>query len=218
MAKNKLGIFVTGTDTDVGKTYISEALIKHFCRQGFQTVGMKPIAAGAEIENGRLLNADVKAIVSASNVDAPIDQINPYVFAPAIAPHIAAQQAGIEIEIEPIMSAFKVLQQQADVIVVEGAGGFLVPINETLTMGDLAKALDVGVVLVVGVRLGCISHALLTVQSIEAKGLHLIGWVANRIEANMPALEENIATLKAMIKAPCVADVAWNEEPSFSQI
>jgi dethiobiotin synthetase len=218
MAKNKLGIFVTGTDTDVGKTYISEALIKHFCRQGFQTVGMKPIAAGAEIENGRLLNADVKAIVSASNVDAPIDQINPYVFAPAIAPHIAAQQAGIEIEIEPIMSAFKVLQQQADVIVVEGAGGFLVPINETLTMGDLAKALDVGVVLVVGVRLGCISHALLTVQSIEAKGLHLIGWVANRIEPNMPALEENIATLKAMIKAPCVADVAWNEEPSFSQI
>jgi dethiobiotin synthetase len=218
MAKNKLGIFVTGTDTDVGKTYISEALIKHFCRQGFQTVGMKPIAAGAEIENGRLLNADVKAIVSASNVDAPIDQINPYVFAPAIAPHIAAQQAGIEIEIEPIMSAFKVLQQQADVIVVEGAGGFLVPINETLTMGDLAKALDVGVVLVVGVRLGCISHALLTVQSIEAKGLHLIGWVANRIEPNMPALEENIATLKAMIKAPCVADVAWNEEPSFTQI
>ena len=218
MAKNKLGIFVTGTDTDVGKTYISEALIKHFCRQGFQTVGMKPIAAGAEIENGRLLNADVKAIVSASNVDAPIDQINPYVFAPAIAPHIAAQQAGIEIEIEPIMSAFKVLQQQADVIVVEGAGGFLVPINETLTMGDLAKALDVGVVLVVGVRLGCISHALLTVQSIEAKGLHLIGWVANRIEPNRPALEENIATLKAMIKAPCVADVAWNEEPSFSQI
>jgi dethiobiotin synthetase len=85
-------------------------------------------------------------------------------------------------------------------------------------MGDLAKALDVGVVLVVGVRLGCISHALLTVQAIEAKGLHLIGWVANRIEANMPAIEENIATLKAMIKAPCVADVAWNEEPSFSQI
>jgi dethiobiotin synthetase len=218
MAKNKLGIFVTGTDTDVGKTYITKALIKHFCSQGFQTVGMKPIAAGAEIENGRLLNADVKAIVSASNVDAPIDQINPYVFAPAIAPHIAAQQVGIEIAIEPIMSAFKVLQQQADVIVVEGAGGFLVPINETLTMGDLAKALDVGVVLVVGVRLGCISHALLTVQSIEAKGLHLIGWVANRIEPNMPALEENIATLKAMIKAPCVADVAWNEEPSFSQI
>lgn len=218
MAKNKLGIFVTGTDTDVGKTYISEALIKHFCRQGFQTVGMKPIAAGAEIENGRLLNADVKAIVSASNVDAPIDQINPYVFAPAIAPHIAAQQVGIEIAIEPIMSAFKALKQQADLIVVEGAGGFLVPINETLTMGDLAKALDVSVVLVVGVRLGCISHALLTVQSIEAKGLHLIGWVANRIEPNMPAIEENIATLKAMIKAPCIADVAWNEEPSFSQI
>ncbi len=218
MAKNKLGIFVTGTDTDVGKTYISEALIKHFCRQGFQTVGMKPIAAGAEIENGRLLNADVKAIVSASNVDAPIDQINPYVFAPAIAPHIAAQQVGIEIAIEPIISAFKALQQQADVIVVEGAGGFLVPINESLTMGDLAKALDVSLVLVVGVRLGCISHALLTVQSIEAKGLHLIGWVANRIEPNMPALEENIATLKAMIKAPCVADVAWNQAPSFSQI
>jgi dethiobiotin synthetase len=217
MVKNKLNLFVTGTDTDVGKTYISQALIKHFCRQGLQAVGMKPVAAGAEIEEGRLLNVDVQAIISASNVVAPIDQINPYVFAPAIAPHIAAQQVGIEISIEPIMSAFKALQQQADVVVVEGAGGFLVPINESLTMGDLAKALNLGVLLVVGVRLGCISHALLTVQAIEAKGLHLIGWVANRIEPNMPALEENIATLKAMIKAPCIADVAWNKEPSFSQ-
>jgi dethiobiotin synthetase len=217
MVKNKINLFVTGTDTDVGKTYISQALIKHFCRQGLQAVGMKPVAAGAEIENGRLLNVDVQAIISASNVVASIDQINPYVFAPAIAPHIAAQQVGVEIAIEPIMRAFQALQQQADVVVVEGAGGFLVPINESLTMGDLAKALNVGVLLVVGVRLGCISHALLTVQAIEAKGLHLIGWVANRIEPNMPALEENIATLKTMIKAPCIADVGWKKEPSFSE-
>jgi dethiobiotin synthetase len=218
MAKNKLGFFVTGTDTDVGKTYISQALVKHFCERGFQAVGMKPVAAGAELKDGRLLNLDVQAISNASNVNAPLALINPYVFAPAIAPHIAAKQVGAEIAIEPIMDAFQALLQQSDVVVVEGAGGFLVPLNESLTMADLAKALSLPVVLVVGIRLGCINHALLTVQAIEAKGLDLVGWVANRIDPNMPALEENIATLSAMIQAPCIADVAWGNEPSFSKI
>jgi len=218
MAKNKLGFFVTGTDTDVGKTYISQALVKHFCELGFQAVGMKPVAAGAELKDGRLLNLDVQAISNASNVNAPLALINPYVFAPAIAPHIAAKQVGAEIVIEPIMDAFQALLQQADVVVVEGAGGFLVPLNESLTMADLAKALSLPVVLVVGIRLGCINHALLTVQAIEAKGLDLVGWVANRIDPNMPALEENIATLSDMIQAPCIADVAWGNEPSFSKI
>lgn len=218
MPKNKLAFFVTGTDTDVGKTYVSQALVKHFCQQGLHTVGMKPVAAGAELKDGRLMNADVQAMIDASNVSAPLAQINPFVFAPAIAPHIAAKQVGVEIALAPILKAFEALQSQADVVVVEGAGGFLVPINESLTMADLAKALNIPVVLVVGIRLGCISHALLTVQAIEAKGLHLAGWVANRIDPNMAVLEENIATLKLMIQAPCIADVSWGVAPSFSKI
>ena len=144
--------------------------------------------------------------------------INPYAFEPAIAPHIAAEQAGVNISLEKIQQAFDGLKSQADVVVVEGAGGFRVPINQQETMADLAIKLNLPVILVVGIRLGCINHALMTVGSIKAAGLNLVGWVANRIDPNMPVLEENIATLKAMIKAPCIADVAWNEEPSFSQI
>ena len=218
MAKNKLGFFVTGTDTDVGKTYIACALVRHFVEQGYKTIGMKPVAAGVELVAGRLLNIDVAELIKAGNVDADLALINPYAFEPAIAPHIAAEQAGVNISLEKIQQAFDGLKSQADVVVVEGAGGFRVPINQQETMADLAIKLNLPVILVVGIRLGCINHALMTVGSIKAAGLNLVGWVANRIDPNMPALEENIATLKAMIKAPCVADVAWNEEPNFSQI
>lgn len=218
MAKNKLGYFVTGTDTDVGKTYIACALVRHFVEQGYKTIGMKPVAAGVELVAGRLLNIDVAELIKAGNVDADLVLINPYAFEPAIAPHIAAEQAGVNISLEKIQQAFDGLKSQADVVVVEGAGGFRVPINQQETMADLAIKLNLPVILVVGIRLGCINHALMTAGSIKAAGLNLVGWVANRIDPNMPVLEENIATLKAMIKAPCIADVAWNEEPSFSQI
>ena len=218
MAKNKLGYFVTGTDTDVGKTYIAAALVRHFVEQGYKTIGMKPVAAGVEVVAGRLLNIDVAELIKAGNVDADLVLINPYAFEPAIAPHIAAEQAGVNISLEKIQQAFDGLKSQADVVVVEGAGGFRVPINQQETMADLAIKLNLPVILVVGIRLGCINHALMTAGSIKAAGLNLVGWVANRIDPNMPVLEENIATLKAMIKAPCIADVAWNEEPSFSQI
>ena len=215
MQKNKKAYFITGTDTDVGKTYIASALVKHFCRQGLQAVGMKPVAAGSELVNGRLLNSDVTELIKASNVDADLALINPYVFAPAIAPHIAAEQAGITVSLDNIQQSFNALQAKADVVLVEGAGGFRVPINRQETMADLAVKLNLPIVLVVGVRLGCINHALMTAGSIRAAGLNLVGWVANRIDQNMPAIEENIATLKAMIKAPCIADVAWGEEPQF---
>jgi dethiobiotin synthetase len=218
MAKNKLGFFVTGTDTDVGKTYIASALVRHFVQQGYKTVGMKPVAAGCESVNGELRHSDVDALVATSNVQAALSDVNPYAFLPAIAPHIAAEQAGVNISLEKIQQAIERLKSQADVVVVEGAGGFRVPINQQETMADLAIKLNLSVILVVGIRLGCINHALLTAGSIKAAGLNLVGWVANRIDPNMPALEENIATLKAMIKAPCIADVAWNEEPSFSEI
>ena len=215
MQKNKTAYFITGTDTDVGKTYIASALIKHFCKQGLLTVGMKPVAAGAELVNGRLLNSDVTELIKAGNVDADLALINPYVFPPAIAPHIAAEQAGVSVSLDNIQQAFDVLKAKADVVVVEGAGGFRVPINRQETMADLAVKLNLTIILVVGVRLGCINHALMTAGSIRAAGLNLVGWVANRIDPNMPAIEENIATLKAMLKAPCIADVAWGEEPQF---
>ncbi len=218
MAKNKLGFFVTGTDTDVGKTYIASALVRHFVEQGYKTIGMKPVAAGCESVNGELRHGDVDALVAASNVQTALSDVNPYAFLPAIAPHIAAEQAGINISLEKIQLAFDGLKSQADVLVVEGAGGFRVPINHQETMADLAIKLNLPVILVVGIRLGCINHALMTAGSIKAAGLNLVGWVANRMDPNMTVLEENIATLKAMIKAPCIADVAWNEEPSFSQI
>jgi dethiobiotin synthetase len=215
MQKNKTAYFITGTDTDVGKTYIASALVKYFCQQGLQAVGMKPVAAGAELVDGRLINSDVTELIKAGNVDADLALINPYVFAPAIAPHIAAEQAGIRVLLDNILQCFDVLQTKADVVVVEGAGGFRVPINQQETMADLAVRLNLPIILVVGVRLGCINHALMTVGSIRGAGLNLVGWVANRIDSNMPAIEENIATLKAMIKAPCIADVAWGEEPQF---
>ena len=215
MQKNKTAYFITGTDTDVGKTYIASALIKHLCEQGLQAVGMKPVAAGAELVSGRLLNSDVIELIKAGNVDADLALINPYVFAPAIAPHIAAEKVAVTVSLDNIQQAFDVLQAKADVVVVEGAGGFRVPINYEQTMADLVVKLTLPVILVVGVRLGCINHALMTAGSIRAAGLNLVGWVANRIDPNMPAIEENIATLKAMLKAPCIADVAWGEEPQF---
>ena len=218
MQKNKQAFFVTGTDTDVGKTYIATALVRHFVQQGYQAVGMKPVAAGCQKENGELRNTDVSALVAASNVDADLALINPYAFEPAIAPHIAAEQAGITVSLAKIQQAFDSLQAQADVVVVEGAGGFRVPINRQETMADLAAQLNLPVIMVVGIRLGCINHALMTAGSIRAAGLNLVGWVANRIDPDMPALAENVTTLKAMIKAPCIADVAWGEAPKFSEI
>ena len=218
MQKNKIAYFITGTDTDVGKTYIASALVRYFVQQGQTAVGMKPIAAGCEKINGALHNADVSALLAASNLAARLEDVNPYAFEPAIAPHIAAEQAGVTVSLSKIKHAFDALQSQADAVIVEGAGGFRVPINREHTMADLAVQLNLPVIMVVGVRLGCINHALMTAGSIRAAGLDLVGWVANRIEPDMPALEENVQTLKAMIKAPCIADVNWGAVPKFSGI
>lgn len=215
MQKNKQAFFVTGTDTDVGKTYIATALVRHFAQQGKTVIGMKPVAAGCEKVSGELHNTDVSALVAASNMQAAFEDINPYAFESAIAPHIAAEQLGVTVSLAKIQRAFDKLQAQADVVVVEGAGGFRVPINRQETMADLAVQLNLPVIMVVGIRLGCINHALMTAGSIRAAGLNLVGWVANRMDPDMPALEENIATLKAMIEAPCISDVAWSETPDF---
>ena len=208
-------IFVTGTDTDSGKTYISAALLRHFAKQSLRVVGMKPVASGADKTEHGWHNQDVMQLREASNVQADSQWINPYCFAPAIAPHIAAQQAGIEIHFAPILEAFQQLCQQADVVVVEGAGGWLVPLNDKQTMADLAQALQIPVLLVVRMRLGCINHALLSVHAIQQSGLPLLGWVANCIDEEMPVLAQNIATLKSMINAPCLAVVGKHQTPKF---
>jgi len=213
----KRGYFITGTDTGVGKTLIAAALIYGFVSAGRHVVGMKPVAAGAEFTDGLWLNEDVSQLRAAANVDAPLASVNPYVFAPPIAPHIAASQAGVVISLDKIKAAFSDLAELADMVVVEGAGGFLVPLNDRQDMGDLAAALGLPVILVVGMRLGCINHALLTVAAIEAKGLPLAGWVANVVDAEMPCLEENLATLQQRIAAPHLGTVPRLAAADFRQ-
>lgn len=213
----KRGYFVTGTDTGVGKTLIAAALMHGFALAGGRVAGMKPVAAGAELVDGRWLNEDVAQLQAAANVDAPLSMINPYVFAPPIAPHVAAREAGVELAIEPMLAAFNGLQALADTLVVEGAGGFLVPLNDRQDMGDLAVAFGLPVILVVGMRLGCINHALLTVTAIKARGLMLAGWVANVVDADMPCLEENLASLRQRIEAPCLGMVPRLASVSFRQ-
>jgi len=149
---------------------------------------------------------------AASNVKADLDLINPYRFAPAIAPHIAAEQAGVSIDTNLILQRYQTLRGMAQLVIVEGAGGFFVPLNDAETIADLAVKLDAPMILVVGMRLGCINHALLTVEAIQARGLTLAGWVANRIDADMPVFEENLASLRQRIAAPCLAVVGWQED------
>lgn len=208
--------FVTGTDTNVGKTYITSAFLKHFADTGIKVIGMKPIASGFELNStGDLVNEDVSALVQASTVQAPLDLVNPYRFTPAIAPHIAAEQVGVEMQIDVIKNAYQQLALLADMVIVEGAGGFLVPINKSQTLADLALALDVPIILVVGMRLGCINHALLTVEAIQARGLKLAGWVANEVQPDMPMFDENLESLQQRIAAPCISVVRYQGQATF---
>jgi dethiobiotin synthetase len=203
------GVFVTGTDTGVGKTLIACALLRRFVSEGLRAVGMKPVGAGCERVSTRLVNADAEALVAASNVDAPEDAVNPYRFEPAVAPHIAAHWAGNPIVIRNIARAYATLEQMSDRVVVEGAGGFLVPLNDREDFGDLVRTLGLPVVLVVGLRLGCLNHALLTAEAIRNRGLSLAGWVANVLDPNMTGLEENLDCLRQRLGAPVLGTVPY---------
>jgi dethiobiotin synthetase len=189
----KQAFFITGTDTDVGKTYVACKLINEYVAQGYKVVGMKPVAAGGDFVDGKWLNDDVLKLEAASNVKALRNLTNPYSFKEAIAPHIAAEKSGVEIKIEVIQQAFKQLAEMADIVIIEGAGGFLVPLNSKESMADLAAALNIPVILVVGMKLGCINHSLLTVEAIQARNLNLHGWIANKIAPDMPFCMENYA-------------------------
>ena len=198
----KKAFFITGTDTNVGKTHVACRLINDYVAQGYKVIGMKPVAAGCELVDGAWVNEDVLKLEAASNVKAPRSLTNPYSFNEAIAPHIAAELAGINIEISVIKQAFDALTELADIVIVEGAGGFLVPLNQKESIADLAVALNIPIILVVEMKLGCINHTLLTLEAIQSRNLTLHGWVANQIGSKMPMLAENEATLMRQIKQP----------------
>lgn len=205
-----MNYFVTGTDTGVGKTLISCALLHAFAAQDKRVVGMKPVAAGLD-DDGR--NEDVLALRAASSFLATPGQINPYSFYLATAPHLAAQHAGVRIESGRILTSYHELAGQADVVIVEGAGGFRVPLNDQQDTADLTRELALPIILVVGMRLGCINHALLTADAIAASGLKCAGWVANCVTPNMPLLHENIAAIRQRLTAPLLGVVDFQPQP-----
>lgn len=199
--------FVTGTDTDIGKTFVACALLRVAQARGLVAVGMKPVAAGAEQIGNEWVNDDVARLRAAGSFDPGLADLNPYCFRSAIAPHIAAADEGIRIVPGRITAALGRLRARADVVIVEGAGGFLVPLDERYDTADLAAALALPVILVVGMRLGCLNHALLTAQAVTARGLPLAGWVANRIDPLTLRFEENLAALRSRIPAPLLGVV-----------
>lgn len=203
------GYFVTGTDTGVGKTLVACALLHAFANAGCRVVGMKPVAAGCSAGGCE----DVIQLRAAGNVAAAAASVNPYAFASAIAPHVAARQAGVMIDLERIRQAYADLRGQADVVIVEGVGGFRVPLNAREDSADLAVLLGLPLVLVVGMRLGCLNHTLLSAEAIAARGLRLAGWVANCVQPQMEAFEDNLAALRERLPAPLLGVLPHLAEP-----
>jgi len=199
-----MSYFVTGTDTDVGKTLVSCALLHGFAAQGKRVVGFKPVAAGCDDDNR---NEDAIRLRAASTVQVTYGQVNPYCFPRPVAPHLAARFIGVRINLARIAESYHELAGQADVVIVEGAGGYCVPLNDEQNGMDMARKLNQPVILVVGMRLGCLNHALLTVQAIAFSGLILAGWVANCVDGQMAMLDENIAALRQRIDAPLLGIV-----------
>lgn len=206
--------FVTGTDTDVGKTFITCALIEAFASRGIRSVPMKPVAAGTINVNGVFMNADVAALRDVSGTEAALSDINPYCFSEPIAPHLAAQHEDVTVELQVICAAFERLKGDANTVLVEGAGGFLVPLSDHQSMAEIPAALALDIILVVDMRLGVLNHALLTVEAIGARGLTLGGWVANSATAGVPmlAFNENLETLTRMIDAPLLGTVPFDTQ------
>lgn len=200
--------FVAGTDTDAGKTLVAAALLERARQGGLRTLAMKPVAAGCEATPEGLRNADALLLQQHMTETLGYDQVNPVALEPAIAPHIAAEQAGRRLQVERLAGFCRgVLMQPADLLLIEGAGGWRVPLNAVENLSGLAKTLELPVILVVGMQLGCINHALLTAEAIQRDGLTLAGWVANRRDPAMACYQENVATLKARLAAPCLGEV-----------
>ena len=210
----RFACFVAGTDTEIGKTLTSSAMLYALVRSGVRACGMKPVAAGAVLKNGVLHNDDADQLIEAGNVHLPQALTTPFMLQEPAAPHIAAALEGRVIDPVPILAAYLEIAALTDATVVEGVGGFRVPLNDNFDTADLAEQLALPVVLVVGLRLGCINHALLTVEAIQARGLKLVGWVANTLEFEMNFADENIAALAARIPAPLLGRIPRLANPS----
>ncbi len=200
---NGRGYFVTGTDTGVGKTRVAATLCQAFALKGARVAGMKPVSSGCRRTPAGLRNDDALALLAAMNVPAAYAEVNPYAFEPAIAPHIAAREAGCTLHDEVLDQAFGRLCERSDVLIVEGAGGWLAPLDATRSFADLAVRWQLPVILVVGLRLGCLNHALLTAEAVQRRGLPLAGWVGNAIDSHFERRAENVATLQERLPAPC---------------
>ncbi|WP_434149760.1 dethiobiotin synthase [Methylocaldum gracile subsp. desertum] len=215
MSLKARGIFVTGTDTGVGKTVISLGVMRLLQGAGLKVAGMKPVATGAFWQDGRLVNEDALSLQANASIRLDYNQVNPFVFELPVSPHIAAKKAGREIDFQRILQVYEELAGSADYVVVEGVGGWEVPLNERQRVADLVGVLDLPVLLVVGLRLGCLNHALLTQSAIENAGANCLGWIANQIEPDFLLSIENIETLDHSLDWPLLAVVPFNSEKEF---
>ena len=204
----KQWLFITGTDTDVGKTVVACGFLAAANQQGLRTAAIKPVAAGCAVTEQGMTNTDALQLQAAASHKLSYQQINPVALEPAIAPHIAAAEAGLRMSASRLVGYCRgVSLMPVDMVVVEGAGGWRVPINSRETLADVARELECAVIVVVGMRLGCLNHALLTMEAIRRDGLQIAGWVANILDPEMPRLQENIDTLKQCINEPCLGTV-----------
>jgi dethiobiotin synthetase len=207
------GFFVTGTGTGIGKTLASCTLLHALRARGLRAVGMKPLASGCESMPDGLRNEDALALQAASDPRPCYDDVNPYALPLPLAPELAARDAGIEVALAPILAAHARLAAQADVVVVEGVGGWAAPLSATLDQADLVRALDLPVVLVVGLRLGCLNHAYLSARAIQADGCRLAGWIGTGIDPEMERIDDNRILLAARLPAPCLGWLPWQAAP-----
>ena len=196
-------VYVTGTDTGIGKILASRALLHALRGHGLRAVGMKPVASGCEWIDGAWRNADALALQAAGAPGFDYADINPFALAQPLAPELAARDAGTEVTLPPILAAHARLSAQADAVVVEGVGGWAAPLSASLMQADLVRALRLPVLLVVGLRLGCLSHALLSARALAADGLHLAGWIGSQVDPDMARVEDNLAMLRQRLPAPC---------------
>lgn len=207
--------FITGTDTEIGKTHATCALLARAAADGLRAVALKPVAAGTEADG---VNDDVRRLMAASPVTLDSRTVNPWLFSEPISPHIAARHAGTEITLPPITASFRTASAQADLVLVEGVGGLYAPLSDTLSQPDLIRALDIPVILVVGLRLGCLNHALLTVAALKSEGCTLAGWIGNLVDPGFQAQADNIETLRQRIAAPCLGILPFDPSASGASL
>jgi dethiobiotin synthetase len=207
-----LKIFITGTDTNVGKTFISVRLLKALSRQGLKTIGLKPVASGGVQKSGYFYNEDALALQRAASIKLKYADINPFFFTEAVAPHIMAQKVGTRLDVDTIYKKLQVaFTKDADIFIIEGAGGWHLPLNENETMSEVVKKTNLKVVLVVGLRIGCLNHAILTYKAIQQARVPMVGWIANCIDPQMQKVEENMQTLRNFLKIPYLGIINYGD-------